>query len=500
MQFMKKTDNNHGSPKWIPIVLSVIGISILTLNSCSTALQRADSLQSSFNNHAEGWLNMVGLITILSGWFTAGFNWLRNRFKFRVRSDKDVEKKRPVLPFLTIRGKSIFRELTWQQAFTKADEIAKKMLDDKNKETYYLPTLIVGIGRGGASFGSLISYRLGELPILALDRYYGYDNDNRRETKDMYPFRIPKVFLEKVLLVAGESHTRETLKVFKEKLFRMGAGQIRTCVFYNQQLLEEKTAVDFKIDYYGIGKRKDYLMPWQTEQSLHPSEKKEDAENQNARIGHLIADGNRFDSEESGFYCMRHAETEANEKDEFIGSRTDIPLTEKGREQARKVGEYFKSIGVTFDTIYHSPMTRCYQTAREINLIVGGKMVAHDGLIELDYGDWEGLSRQEIESRYAEDYIQYCTGMLSRPTGSGESANDVSVRVLKFLNELKSSHATMGKSVLVVTHKTAGRILLQITGHNQEGHFRGIPLDNAAIGYVSIRDDKASVVLDNKQC
>ena len=58
----------------------------------------------------------------------------------------------------------------------------------------------------------------------------------------------------------------------------------------------------------------------------------------------------------------------------------------------------------------------------------------------------------------------------------------------------------MGKTVLVVTHKTAGRILLRKAGHNPDGHFRDIPFDNAAIGYVSIKSNKTIIILDNKRC
>lgn len=475
------------------------GVAVLVLNSCSISFQRADTFQRNFNDHAEGWLNLVGLLTLLSGWLVTGVSWLRKHFEFRSRSSKDVKGKRPVLPFLTINGKALFRQFTWNKALKTADAISKKLLD-VNSRDFYDPTLIVGIGRGGAVYGSLISYQLGELPILALDRTYRHLEDGR-ETKAMYPFRIPKAYLKRVLLVAGESHTKKTMKIFTDKLKELGAGEIRNCVFYKQTLPESQMASDVEIHYFGVSRKKDYLMPWQTESSLHPSENKEDAEVQNSKIGRYVTEAeNRFDSEESGFYCMRHAETEANEKDVFIGGWTDIPLTEKGKEQARKAGRYFKSIGVTLDTIYYSPMIRCYETAREISSIVGGQMIPDERIKELDYGDWEGLSRNEIESRYAEEYKRYCTDMSSQPTGSTESANDVAERVTGFLHELIVSHATMGKQVLVVTHKTAGRILLRAAGHNPSGHFREIPFENAAIGYVSIKPGKTSVILDNKRC
>lgn len=492
--------HSYGIQK-LTTALYLIGIITLVLSSCTTSYERIDSFQRDFNGHVEGWLNLFGILSLLSGWLVTGVSWLRKHFEFRSKGSKDVKGKRPVLPFITINGKSLFRQFTWNKAFKTADIISKKLLD-VNSTDFYDPTLIVGIGRGGAVYGSLISYQLGQLPILALERKYNHLVDGR-ETQALYPIRIPKVYLKRVLLVAGESHTKETLKFFTEKLKEMGAGEIRNCVFYKQILPEDQMASDVEIRYFGVSRKKDYLMPWQTEQSLHPSENKEDAEAQNSKISRYVTEAeNRFDPEESGFYCMRHAETEANEKDIFIGSKTDIPLTDKGKEQARKVGQYFKNIGVTFDIIYYSPMIRCYETAREIGSITNTsvQLIPDKRIIELDYGSWEGLSRKEIENKYCEDYNQYCSGMSCRPTGSSESADDVSKRVKDFLNELMFSNATKGKQVLVVTHKTAGRILLQAAGHNSDGHFRSIPFDNAAIAYVSMKPNKISVILDNKQC
>lgn len=496
---MTKKPNFPSRPLLLPVILSIVGITILLLNSCSASLERIDTFQRTFNDHAEGWLNLVGLLTLLSGWLVTAVSWISKHFEFMSKSGDDVKNKRPVWNSFSINGKYLFRRFPWSKAFKTAEAIAIELLD-VNSNTFYDPTMIVGIGRGGAVYGSLLSYQLGELPILALDRTYNHLDDGR-ETKTMYPFRIPKAYLKRVLLVAGESHTKKTLKTFTNKLKELGAGEIRNCVFYKQILPENPDAADVKIHYYGVSREKDYLMPWQTEQSLHPSENKEDAEAQNSKIGRYVTEAeNHFDPEESGFYCMRHAETEANAKDVFIGSGSDIPLTHKGKEQARKAGEYFKSIGVTFDTIYYSPMIRCFETAREISSIAGGQLVPQEKLLELDYGAWEGLSRTEIENKYSEDYNRYCSDMACRPTGSSESANDVFVRVSEFLQELKDTNATVGKNVLVVTHKSAGRILLQAAGHNPNGHFRDIPFDNAAIGYVSIHNGEAKVVLDNKRC
>lgn len=478
--------------------LLVFSSLLVMLFSACSAFEKVDVSMQSFNQHAEGFTTLVTIITLLGGWLITGIGWLSRHFMFRSNSSSDIkDKKRPVLPFLSINGKSLFRYLTWNKALKTSETIAKELLDVNNTEKYYDPTMIVCIGRGGAIYGSLISYQLGEMPILALDRSYDHKPDGR-ETKTMYPFRIPKAYLKRVLLVAGESHTRKTLKIFTSRLKELGAGEIRNCVFYNQILPPERLDADVEIHYHGVKDKKDYLMPWQTEQSLHPSENKADAEIQNSRIGRYVSEkDNRFDTE--GFYCMRHAETDANGRDQFIGSGTNILLSARGEAQAREVGRYFQRIGVNFDLVYCSPMTRCIQTANEVCRFTGGVIVPKEELKEFDYGEWEGMARTDIPTQYPAEYKQYCSGDLSFcAPGSNESLGDVRNRMQGFLKELVEDHK--GEKVLVVTHKTAGRLLYQLITPDTVESFREIPMANASIGFVSFVDGQKKIVLDNKTC
>lgn len=463
---------------------------LLTCSSCEV-IHEIDSGIQTFNQHMEGWITLfaiIGAIAGLIGWFVSYLNKHTELLK------KDSTKKHPLISFF--KGYSLFRQLNWDKAFKAADEISEIL------EKEYYPTMIVCIGRGGAIFGSLISYGLSELTILALDRTYTYDENGNRKEYPMYPFRIPKTYLQRVLLVAGESHTRKTLKIFNERLKAMGAKEIRNCVFYNQTLPPSKMDAEVEIHYWGEKRMKDYLMPWQTNLSLHPSENKSDADRQNNRIKLFIDEkDNCFSVEEFGFYCMRHAETLANSNDCFIGSGTDIELSSKGKDQAREVGRYFKRIGVSFDYIFYSPTTRCFQTAKEIAKEAGGEIVMREDLVEFDYGEWEGMERTEIEKRYPVEYEKYCQGdgSFMAPNGS-ETIDDVRERVRNFIGELMLTQTALGKNVLVVTHKTFGRILYQTVCNGTVSNFRDIPMENASVGYVSVQEGKTRVILDNKTC
>ena len=476
------------------ILFQVAVLTILLFTSCR-AVEKVDNFIQNFNQHIEGWVTLTAIITAIIGFF----GWLINILNKHTELLKsDNVKKSPIISL--IKGYGLFHQFNWGVAIESANNIANELTKGKKN---YDPTMIVCIGRGGAIFGSLLSYSLSELPILALDRSYTHDDNDVRKERPMYPFRIPKAYLKRVLLVAGESHTRKTLLIFNEKLKALGAQEIRNCVFYKQIIDPAQCAENVVIHYYGVEDHKDYLMPWQTKLSLHPSENKEDAEAQNSKISRYISEkDNRFSVENSGFYCMRHAETGENSRDHFIGSGTNVSLSAKGIKQAQAVGRYFKRIGVSFDYVYCSPLTRCYQTAYEIVKETGGQIITKVELLEFDYGKWEGMSRKDIENTYPKEYLDYCTNTDGTfcPPGGSEKLNDVKQRVMAFVSELRNSQTMDGAKVLVVTHKTIGRILYQLVSNNNNMNFREISMKNASIGFVAFQEGQMRIILDNKTC
>ena len=96
------------------------------------------------------------------------------------------------------------------------------------------------------------------------------------------------------------------------------------------------------------------------------------------------------------FYFVRHGETEWNAEGRFCG-RTDVPLSEAGRRQARLLGLRVKPLRVI--ALYSSPLRRALETARIIGEVTGRESVVDPRLAELNYGAWEGLTLEEIKAR-----------------------------------------------------------------------------------------------------
>ena len=91
-------------------------------------------------------------------------------------------------------------------------------------------------------------------------------------------------------------------------------------------------------------------------------------------------------------WLVRHGETEWSLSGAHT-SRTDIPLTDQGRERAKKLGEYLK--GTRFDAVFESPMKRARETCEIAGF--GGVAKVEDRLKEWDYGVYEGKTTKEIQ-------------------------------------------------------------------------------------------------------
>ena len=381
----------------------------------------------------------------------------------------------------------LFRRFPWRHAYKYAEATAEVLRGEgktKKAEELYEPTIIIGIGRGGAIYGSIFSYYMKETPLLALDRKYLFDNNGERIGEDWYyPIDIPKELLSKVLLIAGEYHSGKTMQIFKDRLTEIGAAEIRTCVLYYQTGLPKQIGLP---DYYGISGKRDCLMPWQEKQFLRTWKESNDAKVRDYSLKNI-----QMESFKDGFFLMRHAKTDANIQDVFIGGGSpNESINADGRIEAQKVGGFLKETLGKLDLIYCSPMKRCLETAQEIVKDTGGDVITDDRLTEVDFGNWEGVRRAAIPP---EEYDAYMQDQHYHIPGSNDSYAANQKRAAEFLDEMINRHATTGKRVLVITHKSIGRIMVQSIEHKERFHFRSIPMENASLRKVVVKNGEATI-------
>lgn len=148
------------------------------------------------------------------------------------------------------------------------------------------------------------------------------------------------------------------------------------------------------------------------------------------------------------FYFVRHGETEWNVKKKIQG-KTDIPLNENGRNQARALANRLVDEGFLVAHAYTSPQLRAAETAQTLADALGVGCTPLSGLREMDMGGWEGSNWDFIEERYGETYHYWNSHRRYTNTPGGESYNEVLGRTLATLGEILAHEK---EDVLVVSH------------------------------------------------
>lgn len=141
----------------------------------------------------------------------------------------------------------------------------------------------------------------------------------------------------------------------------------------------------------------------------------------------------------------RHGETDWNRDNRFQG-RADPPLNDAGREQAAALAASLA--GERLAAVYSSPLRRAVETAELVAARHGLEPTPVDALREVDVGSWQGLTRNEIESRFPEQFSRWLA--FGQGWEDGETYEEMGVRVIHALSEFSVRHD--GERVVALTH------------------------------------------------
>jgi broad specificity phosphatase PhoE len=194
---------------------------------------------------------------------------------------------------------------------------------------------------------------------------------------------------------------------------------------------------------------------------------------------------------------VRHGQTAWNKEPRFRG-RADLPLDEIGFKQAKATGRYIAERWPV-DAVYASPMRRAMQTGDAIAEAHGLTAEPFDGLLDIDFGKWQGYSPDEVGERYPDLLQAWFEAPHTVHMPDGESLHDVRNRVVAGLNEVIERHA--GHAVLLVGHTVVNRVLLcAVLGLGNE-HFWRLRQDTCAVNVFDADDDRTfTIVLLNDTC
>ncbi len=183
---------------------------------------------------------------------------------------------------------------------------------------------------------------------------------------------------------------------------------------------------------------------------------------------------------------LRHGETAYNAEGNKYCGRTDIPLTDKGIEQARRMNNLLKDYD--FDQIFCSPLLRARTTA-EIASGTPSKVQTDDRLIEVDFGQWEGKRSEDF---IAEDPDSW-TNWLADPTqfragNTGERGDEIIARLESFYTELLEKFD--GQTILVVGHNGSNRFFMAKQLGMPLKNYRRLVQENSALTLLTLDKHK----------
>ena len=162
----------------------------------------------------------------------------------------------------------------------------------------------------------------------------------------------------------------------------------------------------------------------------------------------------------SRLVLLRHGESQWNLENRFTGW-IDVPLSEKGIEEARAAGEKLR--GYVFDRAFSSVLARANETLRIVLEVIGQTDIPIErdkALNERMYGELQGLNKAETAKKFGDEQVKLWRRSFDvRPPG-GESLKDTAERVLPYYQARIRPYLEKGETILIAAHGNSLRALV----------------------------------------
>ena len=193
-------------------------------------------------------------------------------------------------------------------------------------------------------------------------------------------------------------------------------------------------------------------------------------------------------------FIVRHGQTSGNSARKYFGI-TDIELNEEGIIQAGLISKRLERENIC--RIYSSNLKRAFKTAEIIAKPHKINVESKKDLMEINFGDWEGLIFQEIQKSYPHEFSKWQNNIMDFTIPHGESVLELKKRVEPAFNEILNS--ARENNVVIVTHGGPIRVILSriLSPNALETTFWKIKQDNAALNIIENIDNTQVISLVN---
>ena len=177
----------------------------------------------------------------------------------------------------------------------------------------------------------------------------------------------------------------------------------------------------------------------------------------------------------SRVYLVRHGQTAWNVGEIFRG-RADIPLDETGKREVHLAGETLKD--ETLHAVYSSPLSRSMETAENIAKFHDISVTPLDAIIDISYGEWEGMGNQEVQQKYPDLHALWLSEPHKVLFPGGESLDEVRSRTMAALEDLLGKHRD--ENFALVAHRVPNKVICCALLGLDNSHFWRIQQDTAS--------------------
>ncbi len=268
--------------------------------------------------------------------------------------------------------------------------------------------------------------------------------------KKGHPLFIPGSYAEEILAYGGEGGLKAITSRHEDRLIRLETGT-------EAVVLDMDTPEGYEeiLEYYGRQKDRNGNPETGLSGGTDPPWKE-------------ALSGKRL-------FLIRHGEIRQHKEKIFLG-QTDIPLSDRGREQARQAAAELDRLGVGTGRIYTSDLSRAYETAETISRtmiadpISGEEAEAQREVIplklfrEMSLGEWDGRYISEIRELYPEEYRKRGEQLLTYKFGNdSENFYDLKYRAMKGLQSVLRQEREAGdgcRDIVIVSHSGVINVIL----------------------------------------